>query len=177
MTIDPDQRRELAQLRFAAEYYLQLAKRLKRRIESESSSRMPLDETIRNLSANFAVALQAKRNELSVHRLIAHLSSAAVRLVTIEERLSGLCHTPTSRQDLDAKAKGNDRSSLGKLFAKNRSKWLHIFLRDNVAHIERANKPKYQARQDSIESMTPREIFEEMTKITKRVLNTLKKAL
>jgi hypothetical protein len=109
--------------------------------------------------------------------LSAELSSAAVRLVTIEERLRSLGQlTPYGAvQDLIGNVK--DEKLLRDAFEQQIEQMLHILLRDNVAHIEpsaQGGKPYWRARQKVLEAQTLGGIAETLTGIRRVIEKRLK---
>ena len=120
--------------------------------------------------------LQANAKELNVHIVLAHASSAAIRLVTIEERLNKYNKSFAWRNYYDQKSNitPKDKPSYTTLLSSHRAVWLHILLRDNAAHLERGGKMMYEARQAVIESMTANEILNELVAISQQIHDILK---
>ena len=148
--------REIRQLWDAAVTYWGLSKDIVKDVP-EGSKRLTCDE----ISKYYDTAIPTDPTEKCLSILLAHLSSAAIRLVTIDERLekAGCARVFTNYQDL-YRSQADCVSWLNSEFAN----FVHQILRDNTAHREEANdkdrdrKQLYLARQEVVRGKTVEEI-------------------
>lgn len=147
--------REVRQLWDAAEGYFRAAK------EKVRSVRPYLKYTPGDIVKFYDRKRRRKKHEKELNMLLAHLSSAAVRLFTIEE-----CGIRVTENYL---GKGYSKDDL----VNRRDEFIHRLLRDNVGHYEKGGKPDWSARQEALESLTIREIVRSMARIMKRFKNEL----
>ena len=167
-------KREIRQLWDVAVTYWELAKATMKDMPDEH---MLL--TCDKISEYYDAAVPTGSSEKRPNILLAHLSSAAIRLVTIDERLekAGCRVSPkylalyTSSSPADFEAWINS----------NFADFVHQILRDNAAHIEEANdrdanKEKlYRARQKVILGKTLREIVNAFDAVMKKFTPELSK--
>jgi hypothetical protein len=99
--------------------------------------------------------------------ILGHLSSAAVRLCTIEERFWE-DHRCRITKPYKAEAERTSNQNQIKIaLVKNKDIYIHQLLRQNVAHIERARKggALWHTRQEALESLKVEEILQSMQKV------------
>lgn len=147
--------REIRQLWDVALTYWAFAKDIVN-VLPDARKRLTCDE----ISKYYDTAIPTDLNEKSVNILLAHLSSAAIRLVTIDERLqkAGCARVFANKyQDL-YKPQVDCTSWLNNEFPN----FVHQILRDNAAHIEEDNgkdKKLYLARQEVVRNKRVEEVF------------------
>ena len=162
--------REIRQLWAIAKWYFAEAKKLKiKHIEYISHC------TATDVAKYYEVEIPTGSFEKELSLLGAHLSSAAIRLCTINERFvkdgigeiikDYMSEFRKHRPELIKKELWNS-TYFKEEFRRNIRMYLPQMLRDNVAHRERGENPKYrdiwQERQDVIESIKVIETFEVM---------------
>jgi len=173
--------REVRQLWAVAKWYFEEAKKLKiKHIEYIRQC------TATDIAKYYEAGVPTGKFEKEVSLLGAHLSSAAIRLCTINERFvkdgigeiikDYMLEFRKHKRDLIKKGLWN-RDYFEAEFRKNIAMYLPHMLRDNVAHRERGEQPKYRdiwhTRQDVIESVKVIEIF----KVMKSTLQKFEKEL
>ncbi len=158
--------REIRQLWHVAETYFQGARELR---DANSNH---LHQKSTRIAKFYEQAIPTDQHKRDLNILLAHLSSAAVRLVTIDERFKedhNYRITPPYGQEV-----GNTKSQtqLTKALMAKRDPYIHQMLRDNVAHVERSKKPGNQklwhARQEAIDSMRVEQIFNAMAAVMEK---------
>jgi hypothetical protein len=171
-----DQERELRQLFFVASNGLRKARS---QIRNANSARQAILQ--KNMKF-FADLFTGKTLTLNADHewcvlLSAELSSAAVRLVTIEERLRSAGHLTRYGAFQDLVSEVKHEKLLRDAFEKQLDQILHVLLRDNVAHIEPSaggGKPYWRARQRVLESQTLGGIAQTLTTILRVIDKCLK---
>ena len=164
-------KREIRQLWLFAKHYFLLAKRLKSKLPPKY-----LNKTPRDISNSYPNPAAAKVKDKSLMLMTAHLSSCSVRLVTIDERIQkNLGETDRICSNyLDLCKSGSSVTQLQKILLQKKDEYIHQMLRDSVAHIERSphrNKHKedlFEARQQILEKLTFREIYDSIDKVVQR---------
>jgi hypothetical protein len=155
-----DSERELRQLWYTAKHYWDAAKAV---YDPATNGKLKCGEV-----AKFYDTLrQPSDDEKRTTFLIADISSAAVRLCTIDERLyeeRGCWIKQKYSMNLN---RNKSADILISCFRKYIDTWIHQMLRDNAAHIERGGGNLWQARQEVIESLTINEIVIAMEKVMK----------
>ncbi|MFQ5800052.1 MAG: hypothetical protein ACE5H0_15350 [Bacteroidota bacterium] len=149
--------REIRQLWHIAKTYFQRAKELR------DANKNHLRQKSNRIAKFYEKAIPTDQHKKELSILVAHLSSAAVRMVTIDERFRedhNYRITPPYGQELKYT---QSQARLKKALMAKRDWYIHQMLRDNVAHVERSRKPGNQtlwhARQEAIESMSVEQIF------------------
>ena len=159
--------REIRQLWHAATEYLKTADGMLKRLE-------PYQNYNPGRIAKFFDERRVPKDpdRLSLNMLLAHLSSAAVRLCTIDERFEEDHNRRITEYYLTELSLAASQDALTETLIRHRGKYMHQLLRDNVGHIERSRKhPKKKlvhARQDAIEGMTIKKIFDAMTLVREK---------
>ncbi len=104
--------------------------------------------------------------------MLAHLSSAAVRLVTIDERFKEDHNCGITLPYKKELKYTQSQKQLKKAFVVKKDQYIHQMLRHNVAHDERSRKSGNQmllhARQEAIESMSINQIFNAMDAVMEK---------
>lgn len=161
-------KREIGQLWLFAKHYFSLARRLKNKLPAEY-----LNKTLREISYKYPNPIAATGHDKSLMLMTAHLSSCSMRLVTVGERLE---KNHMGRVFADKYSEKFNKSQcvgeIAKELMKNRNKYIHKMLRDNVGHIEREKKTNraniYEARQQTIEKLTFGQIYDSIDKVVQR---------
>lgn len=166
MKLSSSHKREISQLWDVATTYWHLAGNIKRDLQqckmaltsakvAEYYEQNSVDQTVKDLNV-----------------LLAHLSSAAIRLVTIDERLEKPPCARVFQSNYVNIYKKEKKSQEECALWLNREfdNFVHQILRDNAAHIEEAEdyvrmKPLYFARQEVIRNKTVEEIFNAFGKV------------
>lgn len=155
--------RELRQLWYTAEHYWDAAKAV---YDPATNGKLKCGEV-----AKFYDTLrQPSDDEKRTNFLIADISSAAVRLCTIDERFyedHGRRITPGYLDNLNKNKKAD---ILAARFREGVNAWIHQMLRDNTAHVENSQTGPvniFCARQEVIESLTINEVVSAMEKVMK----------
>ena len=169
MGLSPSRKREIRQLWDAAVTYCNLAKEIADRMPDECRQ-VKMELTAAEIAQYYEKAFPTDQTERCLNVLLAHLSSAAIRLCTIEERLGN------PRNYLDS---GTSQKRPSIWLNKHFGDFVHQLLRDNAAHIEKGtakNKNRerlYRARQNVICDKRVNEIFNAlqgvMTKFTRKL--------
>lgn len=166
--------RELRQLWYTAEHYWGNAKAV---YDPQTNGKLKCGEV-----AKFCdTSRQLSDDEKLTTFLIADISSAAVRLITIDERLyedKGWRIKPRYSDNLNYKL---PKDILASLLRKDIDIWIHQMLRDNAAHIESqitsqdAGKLSslWKARQIVLEELMLSVIFNAMENVMKVYKKTL----
>jgi len=161
-----DHSREIRQLWVVAKSYFEEAQELKIRNCGH------LDISVTAIMDFYKNEIPTEKYQIELSLLVAHLNSAAIRLCTINERVRAdekrgilkdyLEEFRTRRNELNKKGLWTS-NHLEVGFRKDITQFLPQMLRDNVAHIERAENKKYgviwEARQNVIESLKVIEVF------------------
>lgn len=176
--MNPEQEREIRQLFFAASH---LMADLDKRFASADAVVKALMEKEMSYFANLFAAKESVVNETDKICVIfgADLASAAVRLVTIEERLrsGGQLTAYGAFQDLVGAVKGDQNFPLLRdAFDRQLDTILHILLRDNVGHVEPANQGSpiwWRARQDVLSRLSLEALYAKLCEIRKRMAKQL----
>jgi hypothetical protein len=153
--------REIRQLWDAAMTYWGLAKDIVNDMP-DVRKRLTCDE----ISKYYDSAIPTDPNEKCLCILLAHLSSAAIRLVTIDERLqkAGCARVFINEYgNLYGKSQHMSQADCSSWLNTEFANFVHQILRDNAAHIEEANekdKDLYLARQEVVRKKTVEEIFD-----------------
>lgn len=150
--------REIRQLWHIAETYFQSAKELR------DANKTHLGLKSNRIAGFYKKTMPTDNHKKELSILLAHLSSAAVRLVTIDERFKENHNyriTPLYEQELK---KTQSQEQLKKILMTKRAQYIHQLLRHNVAHVERSRKNDnkkmlWHARQEAIESMSIEQIL------------------
>jgi len=138
LTLGVEEQREVRQLLFVARYYLRQASAAKK-------------ERLRRLgdtAADFKAGVRPTRKTRRLALVAAHLSSAAVRLATIEKVLSA------SRSPTDT------YKACQAFYQKEVSDYppatdcLHVLLRDSIGHAEPRAGSRWRKRQDDIQELS-----------------------
>ena len=163
--------REIRQLWDVAMTYWEFAKDIANDMP-DVNKRLTCDE----ISKYYDTAIPTDPNEKCVSILLAHLSSAAIRLVTIDERLqkAGCARVFTNKYRDLYKSQVDCVSWLNSEFAN----FVHQILRDNAAHIEEANDKNedlYLARQEVVRKKTVEEIFNAFSGVMEKFALELRK--
>ena len=166
-------KREIRQLWDVAVTYWELAEDIAKDIPD---GRMLL--TCDEISKYYDTGIPTDSNEKRLNILLAHLSSAAIRLVTIDERFEKAGYARVSINYLKLyEREANYVSWLDSNFAS----FAHQILRDNAAHREEANdkgKNKerlYSARQEVVRRKTLKEIVNVFDAVMKKFTLELSK--
>jgi hypothetical protein len=149
MPLQPEHQRQIGQFMFIAEYYLRFAQPAERETT----------ETLGMTKDDFLPGVPLTANTCRLTPIGAHLSSAAIRLASIEEVLKDAnVQNDSYRQCRDYfNGHGEDADDPR---GSTPSEWLHVMLRDNAAHEEPPVAPtskvgrRRRARQDCLEAMT-----------------------
>lgn len=152
------QKREIRQLWDAAVTYWNLAQSIVSALPNERRQVM-MELTPTDIAQYYDTAIPTDQTERRLNILLAHLSSAAIRLYTIEERFekAGQTHDRVFENYLDLCKKESD---LPRWLDSRFSDFAHQMLRDNAAHIEEdPGKIIYPARQEVIRRKKVEVIF------------------
>jgi hypothetical protein len=147
MPLPPEHQRQIAQFMFIAEHYLQLA---------EPAERESI-ETLGMTKDDFLPGSPLTEMTQRLTPIGAHVSSAAIRLASIEEVLKDADVQNDSYRECRDYFNGRGEDDLR---GSKPSEWLHVMLRDNAAHEEPSAAPastvgrRRRARQDCLEAMT-----------------------
>lgn len=161
----PIPKREIRQLWFAAEEYFCIAKQMFK--DSRLNTYLPL--TMHETSKWFDSGIPKVAEQREITLLVAHLSSASIRLCTIDE-----CFFDEKDKIIPGNYTRLPSFKAGKLTKADikGNGYIHQILRDNIGHRERAGP--YVPRQDCIDALTVQEIFEYLNEIMKKFGNALR---
>jgi hypothetical protein len=164
----PDgKKREIDELWFAASYYFsQACKRQKK------SPKKWLKKTPKNISVPYRKPSAYTKQEKNLRIMTADLTSCAIRLFTIEERLEESCggnNRVFPNKYLDNCKKLTTVADIETELKQKLDKYLHQILRDNTVHIEQSTSKNnkiniYQARQNIIVDISYQKIYNLITK-------------
>lgn len=163
--------REIRQLWHIAEMYFREAQELR------NANKNHLSQKANRIAEFYKKTIPTEQFKTELNILLAHLSSGAVRLVTIGERFKedhNCDITPSYKQEWKTT---RSLAQLKKALLTKRNQYIHQMLRHNVAHIERSkkggNETLWHARQEAIESMKVEEIFDAMAAVMDKFRNEL----
>lgn len=167
MPLSPEHQRQIAQFMFVVEHYLALA----------ASAQDETTETFGMAKDDFMPGMPLTERREHLIRIGANLSSAAIRLTSIEDVLrdagvANASYVACRRYFSNADGAGDVRGSTA-------SEWLHVMLRDNAAHEEPSQSPvsvigqRRRARQDCLEAITFAEAFMRL----RQIASSLREAL
>jgi hypothetical protein len=160
MSLSKDQKREIAQLMFVARHYLRLA-------TSAKGEAVKMGNTKGDFASGATLGKRARRLTI----IGAHLSSAAIRLASIEDVFEDAGIPNPSYVDCRAYFRGDPRLADTDPRAVTCSDWLHIMLRDNAAHEEpdpaRTGRKgiRWKTRQSNLEHTTFADAFDKIRAI------------
>ena len=165
-------KREIRQLWDVAVTYWELAEDIAKDIPD---GRMLL--TCDEISKYYDTGIPTDSNEKRLNILLAHLSSAAIRLVTIDERFEKAgCRVFLKYRALYKSSLPTDCEVW---INSNFADFVHQILRDNAAHIEEANDKNmeqlYRARQEVVRGKTLKQIVNAFGAVMKKFAPTLSK--
>jgi len=177
MVLNGEEKREIRQLWLFAKHYFSLARRLKKKLPA-----VYLNKTPRDIADKYPNPFDATGHDKRVMVMSAHLSSRSVRLRTIDERIEKNLgeNNRVCSNYLNLCKSGRPVAELQRILLQKNEQYIHQMLRDNVAHIERSphrNKHKedlFKARQQTIENLTFREIYDSMRNVVKTFKKNLK---
>ena len=160
MPLPVEHQRQIAQFMFIVEHYLTLA----------APAQDEGTETFGMTKDDFMPGIPLTDRSRHLTRVSAHLSSAAIRLASIEDVMKdagvGNPSYIACRKYFSSADGGDD------LRGATASEWLHVMLRDNAAHEEPPQSPvsvigqRRRARQDCLEAMTFAEALTRIRQIT-----------
>jgi hypothetical protein len=125
MPIGPDERRQIAQFLVIADYYLELAAPAAAMLQTMGDSKRRFMDPTRITPEDRALAI-----------IGAHLSSAAIRLASIEDVLDDAGVGDASYRECRGYFSGAARLANNDPRASTCSDWLHVMMRDNAGHAE-----------------------------------------
>ena len=160
-------KREIRQLWDATCELFELAK-----IEFNNLDPKDREITVKQLANRYRTGIPKKENTKRPNKLTAFLASAAVRLTTISEicKKNGIQilqddYLKEHRQHRRA----CDKSAVENDLKNNIDRYIHVLLRDNIRHRERAEeKMIYGVRQDVVEQLKISKIYVLMQNIRKQ---------
>jgi hypothetical protein len=162
--------REIRQLWHTAQTYFEEAQKLRK------TNKGSLNQKTIRIAEYYEDAIPREQRKRNLSIMLAHLSSGAVRLCTIDERFKE-DHNCRITPQYDKDTKGLTKLRTKTTLLKNLDMYIHQMLRDNVGHVERSkssgNQILWHARQEIIESLRIEEIFKAMA----NVMNTFSKEL
>jgi hypothetical protein len=169
MSLNAAHERQIAQFLLIAEGYLELA-----------SSAATITETLGMTKARFWSPATVGGETRRLAMVGAHLSSAAIRLASIEDVL-GKAGVPR-RSYTECRDYFSGRSQLPATDnrAQNCSEWIHVMLRDNAAHEEPDESPtrlkevRWRERQDCLVSLTFAATYAKVKEITLELVRQMK---
>ncbi|SRR6266436_10332604 len=138
MPLSPNQERELRQLLFAARHYLRLAS------GAREERRWKMGDT----ASDFRRGIRPSRRSRRLTLLGAHLSSAAIRLATVEKVLSRAGSPTDAYRECGAFYRGKAASY------PPTTECLHVLLRDSIGHEEPSAGSQWHKRQDDIQVLS-----------------------
>jgi len=158
-----EHQRQIAQFMFIVEYYLSLA----------APAQLETTETLGMTKDDFMPGIPLTDRGRELTRIGAHLSSAAIRLASIEDVMKDAGVASSSylacRKYFSSADGGEDSRG------STRSEWLHVMLLDNAAHEEPPQSPasvvgqRRRARQDCLESMSFARAFTQLREIADKL--------
>jgi len=155
--------REVRQLWHAVEEYFQQAKELR------DANKNRLSQKSNRIAKFYEKGMPTDQYKKDLNILLAHLSSAAVRLVTINERFKEDHNYPISPPYEQKLRNTKSQEQLKKALIARLDQYIHQMLRHNVAHVERSraggNQTLWHARQEAIESLSVEQIFNAMAAV------------
>lgn len=159
--------REIRQLFQIADEYFKSASALRK------VSKNHLNQKSARIAKYYEKGMPTDSYKTALNLLLAHLSSAAVRLVTIDERFKEDHNYAIFLPHENECQSGIRQTQLKKTFVSKRDQYMHQFLRHNISHIERSkNSPRkrvlWYARQDAIESLSVDQIFNAMSTVIEK---------
>jgi hypothetical protein len=164
--------RELKQLWYTAEHYWEAATAV---YNSDTNGKLKCAD----VAKSFATQKHPSNEIKSINFLLADISSAAIRLVTIDERFFEDCGRRIMPRYLDALNKSKKADILVSHLRNGLNTWIHQLLRDNAAHLENSQTGAvsiFNARQKTIESLTVTEVVRAMEKVIEVYKEELKTA-
>lgn len=173
-TLTDEQKREIRQLWYVSSCYFNLADTIKPNCDENK-----LRTTVKMLSKEFDKGLPKDKKTKQLTMLVAHLASSAVRLGTIRDFNKGEFNDGYKGKYNKVKEENDD----------GKDKYMHLLLRDNIAHKENENsisqcleqKKRFEtiarARQDAIDQMSVSDIFSAMEKIIEKYKEKLQNQL
>ena len=153
--------RELRQLWYTAEHYWEAAKAVYNPVTNGKLK-------CADIAKYFATPKHPSDENKGVNFLLADISSAAIRLVTIDERVFEDCGRRIMPRYLDGLNKNKKADILVSHLRNGLNTWIHQLLRDNAAHVENSQTGSvniFNARQKTIESLTVNEVVRAMKKV------------
>ncbi len=168
MPLPPEHQRQIAQFLFIAQHYLQLAE------PAERETR----ETLGMTKDDFLPGVPLTERTRHLIAIGAHLSSAAIRLASIEDVLDD-ANVPNGSYRRCREYFSGGGPAADDPRGSTPSEWLHVMLRDNAAHEEPPAAPtstkerRRRARQDCLEAMTFAVAFVQVRTIANNLRNDL----
>jgi Mg2+ and Co2+ transporter CorA len=158
-----NRKREIKQLWFMAKHYFSLSTRIKNKLNTAQLKLTPKD-TAQTWNNQPKPSSNLKRFTL----MLAHLSSCAIRLNTIDEILN------STRWQIYQQIKRNKQLSI-RILRKKSKNIIHCLLRHIVAHSEPSSKSKsqYIEMENYLQSLSLQQIYTKMNS----VINSIRKEL
>lgn len=125
MPLGIEEKRQITQFLLIAEHYLNLAK-----------DSVDLHQTMGECKSSFLDPNRISSADLDLAILGAHLSSAAIRLASIEDVLADAGEGDPSFLSCRSYFNGSTSMNNNDHRASSCSEWLHVMLRDNAGHAE-----------------------------------------
>ncbi len=150
MTLTDEHKRQIAQFMLIAEHYLSLA----------APAANEVQETLGMTKHDFLPGAAITDNSVRLAIIGAHISSAAIRLASVEEVLRNAGAANQYYVECRTYFSGRGKSQIGDPRASTCSEWFHVMLRDNAAHEEPPLAPanpisqRRRARQTNLENTT-----------------------
>ena len=146
--VDDHKKRELRQLWFGVDLYLELSEELRKQMEAE------LDHTTQAVADAFTRDVPCQESpEYRLAALGAHLASAGIRLGSIHEVLSP--DNPNRCRNL---LRNHNSQEIARELDNDLSNCISTLLRDNVAHVDGNNALGVQ-REKYLEKKTFRQLY------------------
>ena len=167
--------RELKQLWYTAEHYWEAANAVYNPV---TNGKLKCADVAKSFATS-AISEHPSNEIKSINFLLADISSAAIRLVTIDERFFEDCGRRIMPRYLDALNKNKKADILVSHLRNGLDTWIHQLLRDNAAHVENSQTGAvsiFNARQKAIESLTVNEVVLAMRKVMQVYKEELKTA-
>ena len=162
--LTPDYQREIRQRWLVVKHYLRLARERQKALPPYQ-----LAKAVGELALPFAVKGPIDPKTRSLNILGANLSSAALRLAIIEERLDAAGLSWTMKDYRQECAKPYDREAFKRVFLARKNEWLHVMTRNNLIPVDEAHKAERYGSMDAVGAMTIGEMYDALTAIFARL--------